>query len=83
MKDGKETQTLSPFEEKVRILNLSNLFGKKLTNRYYAKKLNRTDGAISQALNGFPNSTKTLDRIHRHNNWLEKQIQKRKIKIAA
>ena len=83
MKDKKETQTIDPFLEKIRILNLSNRLGKKFTNRYYAEKLNRTDGAISQALNGYPNSIEILKRIHRHNDWLERQNSKRKLKIAA
>lgn len=41
------------------------------TQDYYAKKLNRTQGLVSQALSGTPGTKKFFDRIVRHNDWLE------------
>lgn len=77
MEDVKELQEtiIDPTQERIRIITLSKLIGKKLTNEYYADKLNRTNGAISQALSGYPNSSKLLVRINRHNNWLEKKYK--------
>jgi hypothetical protein len=74
MKVLKETQTpLDPLEEKIRIMRL----GKSLT--YYAERLNRTVGAISQALSGHPNTDKLLARIHKHSNWLESQTKEKQV----
>lgn len=80
MKTIEETQA-NHTEEKVRIIRLEQELSFKLSNTYYAEKLNRTQGAISQALNGLPNTTKLLARINRHNNWLEKKIKERKARL--
>jgi len=80
MQDINQTPALSPTEEKIRILKLQEELSFTLTTNYYAKRLNRTRGAISQALNGFPNTKILLARIHRHNDWLEKKIKDRKNK---
>lgn len=78
MKTENQTQPLTPTEEKIRILQLEEQLPYKLTNEYYAEKLNRTHGAISQALNGYPNTSTLLARIHRHNDWIEKKLRERK-----
>jgi len=42
-----------------------------LNQKYLAKKLNRTEGAISQALNGYPHYDELRMRIVRHLVWVE------------
>lgn len=78
MKTENQTRLLSPTDERIRIIRLEEELPFKLTNEYYADKLNRTHGAISQALNGYPNTSTLFARIHRHNDWLEKKIKERK-----
>lgn len=82
MKIDEEIQQLSPLETKLRILKLNEELPFKLTNNYYAKKLNRSNGAIAQALNGYRFTGKLLARINRHNDWLERKIQQRKEQLS-
>ena len=57
-------------DEKIRAVVL------KKKNKYYAKKLNRTPGAISQAFSGLLETL--LKRITTHNNYLERKIVAKK-----
>jgi hypothetical protein len=66
-------------DERIRIIKLEEFIPFKLSTGYYAKKLNRSHGAISQALNDYPKCKILLTRIVRHNNWLEnKYVNKKK-----
>ncbi len=80
MKTLEQTQPISPTEEKIRILRLKEFVPLNLDLAYYADKLNRTPGAISQALNGHRNTKTLLARINRHNNWLENKYAHKSVK---
>lgn len=61
---------LDPLEEKIRIIRLGK------TQLYYAKKLKRTKGAISQALSVPTINPVLLARIARHSDYLERKNSK-------
>ena len=71
-----ENQGPTPAEVRLRILAMQ-LSGDypMLEHRYLAKKLNRTGGAITHALDG--DSPKLLARIVRHLDWLQRTREKK------
>lgn len=80
-----EKQTLAPLDIRIRIMKMQESGDYSMLEKagqYLADKLNRSEGAISNALND--KSPVLLARIAQHLDWLEsKRMKKQTGKIAA